>query len=158
MPTANPRITITLTPETAAMLRELSAVTGNSQSAIVADLMAMSVPVFERVVAGIKAAQGLEASARAEIASGLQRAQEKLEDQLGLAMETMDTSFRPLLEHAEKVNRRKGRAKGGAPASGGVPIRWNVSELTTPVPVTRGSGHPKTQKTSPTKAKARGVL
>lgn len=154
MPTLNPRITITLTPATAAVLRELSAVTGNSQSAIVADMMAMAVPVFEKVVAGLKAAQGIEASARAEIVAGLERAHTKIEAQLGLALGDMTESFRPLLEEAEKVKRRSPGARGGAPAGGEVPAGKRFRRGSTPVPVTRGSGHP----TQPTKAPKRGRL
>jgi hypothetical protein len=139
MPTLNPRLTITLTPACAAVLRELSTLTGNSQSATVGELLEMSLPVFERVVAGIKAAKSLEANAKSEIAEGLERAQHKVEAQLQIALADMDEGFRPLLTEAEKIQRRGASAPGrGWPRTGAGATRRG----STPVPVTRGSGHP----------------
>jgi len=118
MPTSNPRLTITLTPAVAAVLREMSALAGNSQSAIVGELLETSLPVFERVVRALSAAHTIHESARAEIAAGLESAQTRLEAQLPLLMSESDDAFRPLLEAAEAVSRRKGRsvASGGLTA------------------------------------------
>jgi hypothetical protein len=149
MPTLNPRITITLTPAVATVLRELSKLAGNSQSAIVGELLETSLPVFERVVAALRAADTIQSSAKAEIAAGLDRAQAKLEGQLGLLLEDMDDGIRPLLEHAEKVHRRG--ATAGKRSAAVVPLRRS-----TPVPVTRGSGPTKGHPKHPPKAKARG--
>ena len=60
MPTQNPRLTVTLTPEVSAVLRELSALAGSSQSAVVGDLLQSSLPVFERMVQAMKAAAMLQ--------------------------------------------------------------------------------------------------
>lgn len=144
MPTQNPRLTITLTPEVSAVLRQLSELTGNSQSATVGELLQMTLPVFERVAAGIKAAKEIQDSARAEIAEGLDRAQAKVEAQLGIVMADMDEGMRPLLEAAEKVRRRGGRTS--AAGAGSRPRRADD-----PRPVTRGSGHPPTTGQAPTK-------
>lgn len=126
MSTLNPRITITLTPSVHALLREMSSLTGNSQSAIVAELLESSSPVFERMVSMLKAASTVQDEAKAQIVAGMDRAQAKLEVQLQLAMGTMDEAAKPLLEQAEKVRRRAARGSS------------------TPVPVTRGSGLRKT--------------
>lgn len=144
MPTLNPRITVTLTPACSTVLRELSQLAGNSQSAIVGELLESSMPVLERVVIAIRASKGIQQSAKDEILGGMERAQAKLEDQLGLALDTMDESFRPLLDHAEKVHRRGPKA-GGAPARGEVPA-GGLSAVVTPVPLTGGSGHLKRRK------------
>jgi polyhydroxyalkanoate synthesis regulator protein len=135
MPTTNPRITITLTPGVAAVLRELSKLAGNSQSAIVGELLETSLPVFERVVSALRAAATIQESAKTEIASGLERAQSKLEKQMGLMLGDMDETMRPLLEQAEKVARR-----------GAAPIGAATKRGRTPVPLTGGSGHPKVGK------------
>ena len=140
MPAINPRITITLTPSVHALLRELSGLTGNSQSAIVAELLETSAPVFERVVATLKAAATVHDEAKAQIVAGMGRAQSKLEDQLSLALGTMDDASRPLLEEAEKVKRRAGRAGS------------------TPRPVTRGVGPGKTLGPDHPKGVRRGRL
>lgn len=149
MPTLNPRITVTLTPACSAVLKELSQLAGNSQSAIVGELLETSLPVFERVVKALRAASSIQASAKAEIASGLDRAQAKLEDQMGLMLGEMDENL-VLLERAEKVARR---GAGGAAAVGkrsaAVAAPQAPKRLTTPVPLTGGSGHPKTQKPRP---------
>jgi hypothetical protein len=153
MPTSNPRLTITLTPAVAAVLRDMSDLSGNSQSAIVGELLEMSLPVFERVAAGIRAARTMQATAKGEIVAGLQRAQEKLEQQLDLAMETMDDGLRPLLEHAERVQRRAAKRPEGGPLAGGRPAAKRPS---TPHPLTGGSGGPNRAKTGGRKGGRRG--
>lgn len=144
MPTFNPRITITLTPACAAVLRELSGLAGNSQSAIVGELLETSMPVLERVVIALRAASTIQASAKEEIAAGLHRAQQKLESQMGLMLGEMDELTRPMLEAAEKVTRRGagGGAVGGKRSATAAEPRARKG-LTTPVPLTGGSGHPK---------------
>lgn len=144
MPTSNPRITITLTPAVAAVLREMSTLAGNSQSAIVGELLETSLPVFERVVQALRAAVTIRDSAKTEIADGLERAQAKLEAQLPILMGEMDDTFRSLLEVAEKVTRRGARATDArrARAGGGAQLR-----VVTPVPLTGGSGGHQKAKT-----------
>lgn len=112
MPTNNPRITITLTPEVHALMRRVSELSGDSQSSLVAGMLAESAPVFERMVTVLEAAQKLKAQADdapKEFAQGLEEAQRKLEAQLGLVFENMDTGFRPILEAAERIDRRSTR-------------------------------------------------
>jgi hypothetical protein len=127
MSTLNPRITVTLTPAVAAVLKDMSALGGNSQSSIVGELLSSALPVLERVVATLRAGAVVEAAARQEIAAGLDRAQERLERQMGSLMDEFDTVSRPLFEEAEKVQRRAKKAESGG---------------STPVPVTRGLGGP----------------
>ncbi len=159
MPTLNPRISVTLTPATAAVLRELSNLNGESQSAIVGQLVEMSAPVLERVVAAMHAASTIQASAKAEIASGLERAQGKLEDQFQSLLGEMDETMRPLMEAAEGVTRRttSGVAAGRALARTDVAANL-ISPLITPVSLTGGSGHPKQGKNKGGKGVKRGRL
>lgn len=145
MATTNPRITITLTPELHAVLRRLSSLTSNSQSAIVAELLTSSLPVFGRMCSVLEAASKLKEqglNAPQAVRDSLERAQEKLEQQLNLALETMEEGGRPLLEQAEKVGRRSGGAGGARSAGGAAAPNRRPS---TPVPVTRGSGTPKSR-------------
>jgi hypothetical protein len=122
MATLNPRITVTLTPELHAVMRRLSELTGNSQSAIVGEMLSTSMPALVRVVKVMEAASTAQSDLNEGIASGLSRAQDRIEAQLGFALGVVDEVSLPILQAAEKV-RRRGR-KGGL----------------TPVPVTRGSG------------------
>ena len=121
MPTQNPRITITLEPSTAAQLRSISALTGNSQSKLVSEILTQSSHVFERLIRVLEAAEVATQAAREETALRLDRAQLKVETLLGLALGAMDDLSKPLLDSAEKIKRRKvsGRAGKGAPAIGG---------------------------------------
>lgn len=123
MPAVNPRITITITPELHAVLRRLSELSGQSQSGIVGELLGESVPVFERMVTVLEAAQKLKAEAERgteELKAGLIDAQQKLERQMGLMLHDLDEGFRPILEAAEKVDRRAGRAADVRGARAGV--------------------------------------
>jgi len=118
MPAVNPRITITLKPEIHAMLRRLSELTGNSQSAFVSELLEASQEVFGRMVTLLEAAAKLKAegmSAPAAVKQSLADAQDRLEGQMGLALDVFDQAGAPLLQEAEKVSRRGRR---GVPAGG----------------------------------------
>jgi hypothetical protein len=155
MATKNPRITITLTPELHAVLRRLSTLTDNSQSGIVGDLLISSLPVFERMCSVFEAARKLREhgfNAPQAVRDSLDRAQVKLENQMNLVLEVFDEGGRPLLEQAENVRRRKVGA--GATGSAAGPDSAFLGSPT-PVPVTRGSGHPKSPKCLPQKVAGR---
>lgn len=149
MPAVNPRITITLKPEVHAILKRLSALTGNSQSALVGELLESSAPVFERMATVLDAAEKLRAEgmqAPDEFRASLQQAQDKLESQLGLALGAIDEGTRPVLDAAEKVGRRAGR-QGSARVAGapGRPERAPATPMsnrgvTTPGKTRRGKG------------------
>lgn len=125
MPAINPRITITLQPAVHAVLRRLSELTGNSQSALVGELLAESLPTFERMAEVLAAADALRAQGMKvpeELAKGLQHTQARIEAQLGLALDDIDAGTRPLLAEAEAIGRRTGRgASRRRPAAGAAP-------------------------------------
>lgn len=116
MPTKNPRLTITLQPAVSAQLAELSRLTGDSQSAIIADMLEKSAPVFDRVIKVLSAAEQAKAELKERMASDLEKAQTKIERQLGLALEGFDEYTGSLLSDVETVTRRR-RASAGAEAS-----------------------------------------
>lgn len=106
MPTSNPRLTVTLEPAVAACLRRLSEVTGNSQSKLISELLDGSVPVFERVIATIEAAKAASSEIRGKLAEDMERAQGRVERQLGLVLDEFDSAAAPLLKGVETVARR----------------------------------------------------
>lgn len=112
MPTVNPRITITLEPSVHAVLRRVSELTGGSMSSMIGELLKQSEPVFTRMVRVMEAAVAARESLSTEMVESLDRAQAKLEGQLGLAIDDMDEGFRPILEEAERVKRRAAGAGG----------------------------------------------
>lgn len=108
--TKNPRITVTLTPSTHALLRRLSSLTGESQSAIVSDLLDRSAPIFERVVKVLQAAEQARAQMTEGMARELEDVQRSLEQQLGLVLDEMDALQAGFLADAEAVKRRRREA------------------------------------------------
>lgn len=143
MTTINPRITVTLQPQVHAVLKRLSVLTKNSQSSLIGELLAESLPVFERMVDVLDAAEQLRVrgmKAGQEITDALQTAQTRLETQMGFSLDVMDIGNRPLLDAAEKVQRRgagtreKGRSPSRVPESrsGSTPLSNRGVRSTTP--------------------------
>jgi hypothetical protein len=93
-------------------MRRMSELTGNSQSAIVGELLDTSMPVFNRVISVLEAAQKAQQGLKDKVAGNLAVAQAQIESQLGLALDTLDDGFRPILEAAEGVRRRAAGAGG----------------------------------------------
>lgn len=100
MPTKNPRLSITVEPKLAAQLRRLAELTGNSQSALIGELLEGSTVVFARVIKVLEAAQEARGAVRGLIAEDLENVQGKLERQLGLALDIVDE--RDLLDRVER--------------------------------------------------------
>lgn len=117
MPTVNPRLTITLNAKSAAQLRELSSLTGQSQSSLVAELLEESEPVLDKMIQVLRAAEHAKAALKERTASDLARAQSKVEAQLGLMLDAFDEATRPLLSDIERVVRRGRRDEPGAAAA-----------------------------------------
>ena len=111
MPAKNPRLCITIEPKLAAQLRRLSELTGNSQSALIGELLEGSSTVFTRVIKVLEAANEARVSVRGRITDELELAQGKLERQLGLALDIVE--FTDLVDQAENVRRRAGPRPDG---------------------------------------------
>lgn len=148
--TSNPRLSITLKPSLAAVLRELSSLAGNSQSAIVAELLETSQPVFEKMVLVMRASAKVQDAAKRDMADGLERAQGRLEQQLGLISDEFDQVMRPVLDAAEHVDRRAGREATARSAGG---TRHGLRAGGTPLS-NRGVRLTLKKAKSPTKSKA----
>lgn len=116
MPAKNPRLTITLPPALHATLRRLSELTGNSQSALIGELLEGSVPVLERTCVVLAAAKEAKDAIRGKLADDMEAAQAKIEQQLGLALGEFDQFTGDLLADVEQVKRKAARrAPGGMP-------------------------------------------
>jgi len=165
MPAKNPRLTITLQPVIAAQLRRLSELTGNSQSALIAELLDGSSPIFDRVIRVLEAAQQAQNSIKGSVAQGLDDAQSKVEKQLGLVLDLFDDATLPLLADVEQVKRRSrkrgdGRARalgGGAISAEPTPIS-NRGVRSDPIATKAIAARPAAAKKKPVKqgAKIRG--
>lgn len=120
-------------PSVHARLRRLSELTGQSQSALVGEMLGESVPVFDRMIRVLEAAQQARAAVRGQIAADLEGAQSRIEAQLGLVLDEFDATAGDLLGAVESVKRRAARSAGAMPqgadradrvaqASGGTPL------------------------------------
>ena len=110
MTTKNPRLTITLKPSLAAQLREMARLTGNSQSSLIAQLLEGSHVVFDRLIQVLSAAEAAKQSLKGKITGDVSHAQTRLEEQLGIVLETFDEVTQPLLDGLEDISRRAGKS------------------------------------------------
>ena len=119
MAAKNPRLTVTLKPSLKAQIERLSELTGNSQGALVSDLLEGSQPVFARLITVLEAAHEARESLSSRMSADLEAVQGQLEAQLGIAMDLFDEGSRPLLEVAEEVHRRARRGTARGPRGAG---------------------------------------
>ncbi len=147
MPATNPRISITVVPSVDAVLSRLSSITGQSKSSFIAEILESSMPVFERLVVVLDAAQHAKDTLKSQTVRDMEVAETRLQELLGITMDIFDQSSAPILEEAERIKRRKAgatvvdareRASAGGPAL--------------PPHVTRGSGTPNKDKKTTLKA------
>jgi hypothetical protein len=118
MSTINPRLTITLQPSVSAQIRELSRLTGNSQSGVISELLESSSPVFERLIQVLSAAESAKSELSGQVRRDLEAAQTRVERQLGLIMEDFGDVTKPILDQAETIRRRTRRATPGQAGAG----------------------------------------
>jgi hypothetical protein len=130
MTTKNPRLTITLQPMLAAQLRRMSELTGNSQSALISELLDGSTQVFDRVIKVLEAAEGAKQSIRGKVSADLEAAQGRIESQLQLVMSEFDDATLPLLDEVEAVKRR---ARRGTRRDANAPARHATGAAPTPL-------------------------
>lgn len=114
MPTQNPRLTVTLKPSTYARIQEVSRLTGNSQSSLIAEILENSEPIFDRLIQVLVAAETAKQQVRTQLVADMEVAQGRIESQLGLALDVMDGFAGDLLKGAEAVKRRSRRAPPAA--------------------------------------------
>lgn len=132
MPAKNPRLTITLQPSLAAQLRKLSELTGNSQSALIGDLLDGTGPVFDRLIQVLEAAKTAKQSMKGKLAEDMEQAQGKMENALGIVMEGFDQLTGSLLDEAEAVTRRA-RRRGGPASVARAPLAALSEAQPTPI-------------------------
>lgn len=153
MPTQNPRLTITLEPLLSAQLRRLSALTGNSQSKLIAEMLQGSTGVFDRLIRVLEAAELAKGEIRGKVAEDMAQAQARVEAQLGLVLEDFDARTAPLLEGVEGVVRRARRP--GAGGGDAVPRRSVAGARAVVTPLSN-RGVRSDHRTKKSSAKTRG--
>ena len=145
MPAKNPRINVTVTPSTFAQMQQLSALTGNSVSSIVADILEQSAPVFSRIIVVLSAAQTAKQEAIDHVVGNMERAQARIEDAVGLSLVDFEEAGEAVTSALHEVKRRGRRDVAGDASA--APITARRSRQTPPS--NRGvRSTDKTQKTA----------
>ena len=142
MPTANPRIAITLQPYRYDLLKRLAGLQGVSMAALVCDLLDEFYPVLERVCVALEMAQTAQESSRAGIKEAAIRAEEEMQPIASAVMNQFDMFMTEVQTHFAADD--KGGSPAGGTHGGGAPLPA-VPEASNPRVVTRGSGT-KTRK------------
>ena len=78
MPTRNPRVNVTVTPERYDLISRLAKIQSCSRSAILIELLDMVAPVWERVVVVAEAAQRAQVQAKEVLQDSLDRAEAEI--------------------------------------------------------------------------------
>lgn len=156
MPATNPRISVTVTPSVEAVLSRLSAATGQSKSSFIAELLESSMPVFERMATVIEAAKHAKDTLKSQTVKDMEEAESRLHDILGVTMDIFDESTAPILEEAERVQRRAARSQTGRRGRAATPAAGLATPPQPPY-VTRGSGTPKQGKGAAAKGQGQSV-
>ena len=100
-------------------MRRLSELAGNSQSGLIAELLEANEATFARLITVLEAAHTAKDALTTEMSAGLEKAQGKMEQQLGLVLEALDEGVAPILDAAEKVTRRAPRKAARGPRAAG---------------------------------------
>lgn len=141
MPTNNPRLMLTLTPEQYELLSRLAKAQDRSRAAVVMELLETVIPVLERVVVAVEAAQQVQDRARDGLRSSVEAAEAAMLPHVAAAMGQLDLLVEQAVrshgaEHAPGTGpRRPEGSAAGAPRAARPPRR---SE--SPRSVTRGPG------------------
>lgn len=78
MATTRPRITVTLTDDTHALLKDLSALSGKSMSFLISDLVEGIIPQLSRTVEVMKAAKNAPEEIRQKIIEQYEESEQKI--------------------------------------------------------------------------------
>ena len=127
MPTAKPRITVTLDERAHEVLSRLSVASGDSMSQIVAGFVDLAVPSLERVVVVLERAKSAPKEARDGLAAAIDRAERQLlpalvnsQDQVDLFLADSMQGLRVLPEERLRPPAAPGRAVRPPPSNTGV--------------------------------------
>jgi uncharacterized protein (DUF1778 family) len=114
MPTVNPRINVTLSPSTDALVARLAGLQRVSKSQVLRELLEAAEPALQRAVALMEAASRAHGDVLSGLASSLDRAQEEAERSLQRNLAASDDLVRQAESIAERRPRGARAPRGGA--------------------------------------------
>lgn len=136
MSTSKPRITVTLEPHAYEVISRLSAVGGESMSALVSQFVEVSLPSLERLVVVLERARSAPEEARAGLAAAVERAERTLLPALMNAQDMGDMFLGDVESASMRGVPQAAGAKRRRPAAPAAPAGKGKD----PRLVTRGSG------------------
>ena len=136
MPSEKPAIAVRLKPEVFAVFARLAELQNRSRGAVVADILESIYEPLCRTVALLEAAR----DAPMQVKQGLRAVVADMEQDLASQSRENLAEMDWLRRQLRPPSAARGRGAAERPAGGGKPTP-------TPVPVTRGSGHPSSDKT-----------
>lgn len=141
MPTANPRLMLTLTHAQYDLLSRLAKVQGRSRAAIVVDFLQTVVPVFERVVVAAEAAQRAQVQATEGLRDSVQAAEAAILPHVSAAMGQLDLLVEEAVKSSDaSIDPRKGPRRSAGRAGRASSAPRSPGRSRSPRPVTRGPG------------------
>ena len=156
MPTANPRIAITVLPHRHDLLKRLAALQGVSMAALVSELLEEFYPVLERVCVALEMAQHAQDSSKSGIREAAAKAEADLAPLVASSMDQLDMFLQKMQDTIQGENKHDlAPTESGARSdtgSGGGCSNPSASEGLSPRVVTRGSGTKTGKPLKPVKA------
>ena len=135
MPSAKPRLALTLPEHRHDLLKRLAALQGVSMASVVTDLLEECYPVLERVVIALEAAKSASESAKAGLRESCDKAVEELEPYRDHFMDQFDLFMDGITTQA-----RNGGQGADGKRSAAAPCPPVPGAVVNPRVVTRGSG------------------
>lgn len=156
MPTANPRIAITVLPHRHDLLKRLAALQGVSMAALVSDLLEEFYPVLERVCVALEMAQQAQDTSKTGIREAAAKAEADLAPLVASSMDQLDMFLQRMHDtiNGEKQAEQTA-AETGAHCDTGFAVgcsNGSGKEGASPRVVTRGSGTKTGKPLKPVKA------
>ena len=116
MPTINPRINVTLSPQLDLIVQRMAACQRVSKSQVLRELLEAAEPALQRAVVLMEAAAGAASAMKEGFAQSLDKAQSKAEAHLAAAMHQMDQTTLDLVQQAEAIRGRRPSASKAEPS------------------------------------------
>ena len=124
MPTQNPRLSLTLTPDLAWQLRRLSELTGTSQSSLITSMLEGSNHFLWRLITTLEAAEEAKGRIPGHVANLMNEAQQRIEEKFGLT---------EVLDQAQAAARPRSAGRGPALRGRNPHAAASAGESTTPL-------------------------
>lgn len=110
MPTANPRINVTLSPGLFRVVSRMAVATRVSKSQVLRELLEAAEPALQQVVVLMESAQGMAQALKGDLAAGLERAVVNAEAASAQGLAELNQISLDLDERTQEVRGRRPRA------------------------------------------------